>query len=137
MSYLLKCSLYSFATLCIKVFNLKANEKTVKYHKKSELNCLFLAYTPAILWEEPNNNSETYLHLKAMYLCTTTVITVVVIYMESRFSAFFLPAALLCRVLLINDCNRHQFACGGRRGLQITVTHRQKKKKRMRQWQSR
>lgn len=41
VSYLLKRSLYSFATLCIRVFNLKANEKTVKYHKSRSQSAYF------------------------------------------------------------------------------------------------
>lgn len=39
-------------------------------------------------------------------------------------SLFFVPATILCGVLLIDDCNRHQFACGGRQGLLITHTKR-------------
>lgn len=48
--YLLKSSLYSFATLWIKVFNLKANEKGVKYHISQRLTFFFflLKLLPAI-----------------------------------------------------------------------------------------
>lgn len=70
---------------------------------------LFLA-AACNLWEDPNNDSESYLYLKAAHL--TFVATMGVIYIDSSFliSAFFVPATLLCGVLLIDDCNRHQFA---------------------------
>lgn len=54
------------------------------------------------MWEE-NNNSEVLL-----------------------ISLVFVPVALLCGVLLIDDSNRHQFACGDRRGLQITLRQERK-----------
>lgn len=56
------------------------------------------------MWEE-NNNSEALLILLV-----------------------FVPVALLCGVLLIDDSNRHQFACGDRRGLQITFRQERKNK---------
>ena len=43
-------------------------------------------------------------------------------------SPVFVPVALLCVVLLIDDSNRHQFACGGRRGLQITLRQQRENK---------
>lgn len=103
VSYLLKCSLCSFATLCIRVFNLKANEKAVKYHI-SWSQALIFSICAAILWEE-HNNSEALL-----------------------ISLVFVPVALLCGVLLIDDSDRHQFACGDRRGLQITFREERKNK---------
>lgn len=45
-------------------------------------------------------------------------------------SEVFVPVALLCALLLIDDSNRHQFACGGRRGLQITFRQWRKNKRR-------
>lgn len=43
-------------------------------------------------------------------------------------SEIFVPLALLCPVLLVDDSNRHQFACGARRGLQITFIQQRKNK---------
>lgn len=75
---------------------------------------LFLA-SVCNLWEEPNNNSEPYLYLKAVDSSTTIVVSVGVygnhLYRAMLLiSVFFVPAALLCGVLLVDDCNCHQFA---------------------------
>lgn len=47
---------------------------------------------------------------------------------ELFISPVFVPVALLRALLLIDDGNRHQFACGGRRGLQITFRQQREKK---------
>lgn len=65
---------------------------------------LIFSLYAAILWDE-NNNSEVLL-----------------------ISLVSVPVALFCGVLLIDDSNRHQFACGERRGLHITFRQERKNK---------
>lgn len=107
-----------------------------KYHIRQDLTFfLFFLASACNLWEDPNNNSASYLYLEAVRLGTTIVVTMGVIYMKPCFfffiSLFFVPATLLCGVLLVDDCNRHQFAWRWQTGItnhNLSHTHKEGEK---------